>query len=157
VTPRRFGHAAGFGCLLVLLFAPACRAQNASPRVRVPMPAIYEGLWNVNTVCLDRTYSYGGEGAGTVRPVPHVPIDSIKWYVAGDSVFTIRDGNAARRVYGVFIHPDTIVVAGLKLFDARLVRHEMLHAQGVSGHPLIPFAACGLFDGLHGGARHGGT
>ena len=30
MTPRRFALAAGVGCLLVLVFAPACRAQKSS-------------------------------------------------------------------------------------------------------------------------------
>jgi hypothetical protein len=122
------------------------------PWVQVPMPDIYPGLWAVNQACMDKTYAYGGDGAGTVKPQAYTTVEQIKWYVAGTEWFTDRQGRA---LYGMFVKPDTIVLAGMKLFDTRLVRHEMLHAMGVSYHPLIPFHTCGLFDGLHGGSQRG--
>lgn len=151
MTPRRFGRVAGLACLLFLVFAPACRAQDrmigmpgkADPWVQLQTPSSYQGFWDQNLACLDEVYGLGGVGYGTVRPDPFTTLGALKFYAAGDSSFVDRAG---RPVYGEFYPPDTIVVAALLADHPKLIRHEMLHAMGIMYHPIIPFVACGLWS-----------
>lgn len=156
MTPSVVKAAVFVSFLLVGLLVPTelAQSQNSdskigrsgppSPWVPIAASETYAALWALNVVCLDEVYGHTGVGAGVPRPLPITSLDQIQWHVAGDSVFINRDH---QEVYGQFFPPDTIVLAGRYLFHPRLVRHEMLHAQGVGEHSVVPFVACGLWSG----------
>jgi hypothetical protein len=127
--------------LLVVLAGAVCAQKVqvgrllADPWVPITALPTYRGFWDKNVACLAQIPKL--ELLEAVQVPSHwAPFDSLHFYVAGTTTFINPGG---RIVYGQFFPPDTIVLAGKLLQDERLVRHEMLHAQGWDYHPLVPF------------------
>lgn len=141
------------GFLLVVLLATACEGQMVFTRagkahggtpsawVRItPLPQ-YADWWKKNEVCLTQIIALDLPDPVDM-PQPLAPFDSLKWYVAGDSMFVNHRGSA---MFGQVFPPDTVVLAGLLMQREKLVRHELLHVRGFIGHPMVPFVnPCGV-------------
>ena len=126
MTPRRFGLAAGLGCLLVLLFAPACRAQTyvASRHDDGPKNAIQvtpDSMWLAQYAAAEACLGLTGDVA------------DVKWFIVrGDY---IPDSEGGRNV-GLWIHPHRIYILESFRAAAWVVRHESMHdLLGNGKHP----------------------
>jgi hypothetical protein len=134
--------------LVVFAFAlaGACEAQKVqnvgtrpTPDVWVPVPAleVFTEWWSKNLKCIGEIPSLRLPDRVDI-PRHYTELAGIKWFVAGDDD-TFVNPSGKENIMGQFFPPDTIVLAGLNLTDEWTVRHEMLHAMGWAGHPMVPF------------------
>ena len=109
-----------------------------TPDAWVPVPAleVYAKWWQKNLQCMSEIPAMKLVDRVDI-PRRFSELDSLKWFVAGRETFVNRAGNA--NTLGTFYPPDTIVLAGAELTNEVTVRHEMLHAMGWKGHPMVPF------------------
>ena len=100
--------------LVTLLALAAC---NLAPEDAVPYtpPASYRVLWDSAQACTGRSGDY----------------DELRFFTTPGHAI---DGSYAAKTFGT-----TIYIAEDWVASDLVVKHEMIHALGVSGHPYHPF------------------
>lgn len=113
------GVSAGAGFLLALLLALAATGCAFVPEDAEPFapPPEYRQLWDSAQACTGRTGRF----------------EELQWFVTPDN-FECAGGIRAGCTRG-----KTIILSALYKDHPMVVKHEMIHALGVRGHPKVPF------------------
>lgn len=104
----------------IILAGILCSGCAFEPDGAVPFtpPPSYQALWDSAQACTGRRGDFG----------------ELRWYVAP----AIERGG---ELYGGHTNGTTIYLAAGWTDHPMVVKHEMIHALGVHGHPSTPFAA----------------